>query len=64
MSYLAVLEMRKKHTSHWFHLIFTIITGGAWVVVWLICALANASHNRKIDRQIDRYMDAQAAEDR
>lgn len=39
-------------TAHILHLILSILTGGLWVVVWLIVAISNASQRASIDRQL------------
>lgn len=31
----------KRHTSHGFHLIMTIITGGLWGIVWIWMTVQN-----------------------
>ncbi len=39
-------------TNHILHLIFTIITGGFWSIVWVIVAISNANERRKCDKII------------
>lgn len=51
-----LLELRKKKTSHILHLLLSIITGGLWVFIWILCALSNGIENGRIDRQIDRLI--------
>ena len=46
------LQQRKKKTSHVLHLLLSVLTGGLWLIIWLLCGIANASHNRKIDKEI------------
>lgn len=46
--------MEYKSTWHFFHLIMCFLTGGFWVVIWLICGLCNASHNRRVELQLLR----------
>jgi len=46
------LQQRKKKTSHVLHLLLSVLTGGLWLVIWLLCGIANASQNSKIDKQI------------
>ena len=46
------LQQQKKQTSHVLHLLLSVITGGFWLIIWLLCGIANNSHNRKIDAQI------------
>ena len=59
-THAVMLEMRRKKTSHIFHLIFSVLTGGLWIVIWLLCALSNSLENRKLDKQIDRILLAEA----
>lgn len=53
---IFVLNSRKKATNHIFHLILSVLTGGLWLIVWLIAASNNSSHNKKIDDQINQIM--------
>ena len=53
-----LLEMRKKDTSHILHLILTICTAGAWVLIWILCALSNGIENAKLDRKINKLLAA------
>lgn len=36
-----------KATSHVFHLIMTFLTGGFWILIWVLCASMNSRHNQK-----------------
>jgi hypothetical protein len=31
--------IRRKGTNHLLHLILTILTGGLWIVVWILCSV-------------------------
>ncbi|CAN1599457.1 hypothetical protein [Pseudomonas mediterranea] len=53
---IFILSNQKKNTSHILHLILSIITGGLWIIVWLIVASNNNTHNKKIDKQIQQIM--------
>ncbi len=53
---LFLLTSRKKKTNHILHLILTVLTGGLWLVVWVITLCSNDSQNKKIDREIDQIM--------
>ena len=50
------LSQKKKKTSHVLHLLLSILTAGAWVIVWIICGLSNSIENRRIDRLITEEM--------
>ena len=41
--------MEYKKTTHWGHLIITIIFP-FWFLIWIACAASDASHNKKVDR--------------
>lgn len=60
-SFKGVIPMNGyKYTSHVFHFIMSILTGGLWLWVWLIVGLSNAQHNKKIDRErmgVKHYLD-------
>lgn len=49
-----VLLNQKPKTSHVLHLILSIVTGGLWVIVWLIIAMINQQRCANIDRKIKR----------
>ena len=49
---VAVKLSQKKNTSHVLHLLLSIITGGLWIPVWVLCALSNALSRGTIDRNI------------
>lgn len=51
-----MLEMRKKKTSHLFHLLMAVITGGVWIIIWVMCIISNWSENKAIDKQINRVL--------
>ena len=53
---IFVLNSRKKATNHIFHLILSVLTGGLWLIVWLIAASNNSSHNKELDNQINQIM--------
>lgn len=53
---IFVLNSRKKATNHIFHLILSVLTGGLWLIVWLIAASNTSSHNKKLDDQINQIM--------
>lgn len=43
--------MNYRNTMHGVHLLLTLLTGGAWAIIWLWRGLANAQHNRTVDRE-------------
>ncbi len=51
---VAVLLSKKKKTSHVLHLLLSVITGGIWILIWILVAISNSSENTKIDRQISK----------
>ncbi|MHB2246694.1 hypothetical protein ACX64O_07430 [Pseudomonas fitomaticsae] len=53
---LFVLTTQKKKTNHILHVIMTVLTGGLWLIVWLVVASSNQGHNKKLDKQINQIM--------
>jgi hypothetical protein len=49
---VAVLLSQRKQTNHILHLLLSIVTGGLWLIVWLLVASSNSSHNRQIESQL------------
>jgi ABC-type uncharacterized transport system permease subunit len=37
-----------KRTSHWLHLVLTILTGGAWGLVWIAITVINKGRREKV----------------
>jgi TctA family transporter len=38
--------------AHIFHFILTLITGGFWLPLWIICALCSGSSHKKSMKQL------------
>ncbi|ANA49288.1 hypothetical protein PMW_163 [Pseudomonas phage phiPMW] len=41
--------MEYRHTSHFLHLIMTFLTGGFWIIPWVIFHVSNVRHNQQLD---------------
>ena len=41
-----------EKTSHLVHFILTLITGGLWIVIWLLSALATSTTKARYEKQI------------
>jgi hypothetical protein len=50
------LAQQKKKTNHVLHLLLSILTGGLWIVIWVVCGISNTSHNSSIDAKIAQEM--------
>ncbi|MGO4323782.1 hypothetical protein [Pseudomonas sp. KB_12] len=57
---LFVLNSQKKNTNHILHLILSLVTGGLWIIVWIIVASSDSNHNKKIDKQINQILQYKA----
>jgi len=33
------VRIRRKKTNHLLHLILTLLTGGVWIIVWILCSI-------------------------
>lgn len=51
--YLMV-KREDYRTSHILHLLLSLVTGGLWLIVWVVVAISNASKRSQIDRQLGR----------
>ena len=49
---LLINDMARHNTSHLAHFILTVLTGGVWVIVWIIVALSNAKTRDEIMEEI------------
>lgn len=47
---LALSPPKLRKTSHLLHFVLTLLTGGVWLLVWLLCGLMNSQHNKQIER--------------
>jgi len=57
---LFILESQKKKTNHILHLILSIITGGLWIVIWLLVGISNSSHNSRLQGEMNHVMNYKA----
>ncbi len=49
-------KLNKYETSHGWHFIASILTGGLWVFMWILFAISNAIERGKIERQINKLL--------
>lgn len=42
-------HLQYKKTSHFLHLILTLLTGGFWIIIWAIIWATNSNHNSRVD---------------
>lgn len=47
---------RFRYTSHWAHLVVTLLTFGAWAPIWTVLTLRASQHNARIDNDILRQI--------
>lgn len=48
--------MKASTTSHIFHFILTLATGGAWIIIWILCACLTSRSNSKKEMEIQSEM--------
>ena len=46
-------ELSKSNTNHILHLLFTLITCGFWLLVWIPLSLWRRSHRTKFEQILD-----------
>lgn len=49
-------KLNKYETSHGWHFIASILTGGLWVIMWILFAISNAIERGKIESQINKML--------
>lgn len=47
-------ELENVATWHIMHLVFTLITGGFWIPIWVVCGLRNNQIRSKLNDRINR----------
>lgn len=53
----VLLNTLNRHdTAHGWHFIASILTGGVWVIMWILFAASNAIERGKIKRKIDKLL--------
>ena len=45
-------ELEKAKTSHVLHLLLSIVTGGIWLIVWVVIGASNGSKRKKLEPMI------------
>ena len=53
---VLINKLNKHDTSHGWHFIASILTGGLWVIMWILFAISNAIERGKIERKIERLL--------
>ena len=49
-------KLNKYETSHGWHFIASILTGGLWIIMWILFAISNAIERGKIESQINKLL--------
>lgn len=44
--------LQYKKTAHALHFILALLTGGLWILPWILFAIANANHNSRVDQSM------------
>ncbi len=45
-------EMTKHHTSHVLHLILSFLTGGVWIIIWILVADEDSATMRFLENEL------------
>ena len=53
---VLINKLNRHETSHGWHFIASILTGGLWVIMWILFAISNAIERGKIERKIERLL--------
>jgi len=44
-------------TNHILHLILSIVTGGIWIILWILVSIGNASERKQANNKIQKLID-------
>lgn len=53
---VLINKLNRHDTSHGWHFIASILTGGLWIIMWILFAISNAIERGKIERKIERLL--------
>lgn len=53
---VLINKLNRHETSHGWHFIASILTGGLWIIMWILFAISNAIERGKIERKIERLL--------
>ena len=53
---VLINKLNRHETAHGWHFIASILTGGLWVIMWILFAISNAIERGKIERKIERLL--------
>lgn len=53
---VLINKLNRHETSHGWHFIASILTGGLWVIMWILFAISNAIERGKIERRIEKLL--------
>lgn len=51
---ILLAKYNSYRTNHILHLILSILTGGLWVVIWILCGISNSIERKKIESKINK----------
>jgi len=51
---IALLLQKRQKVNHILHLILAVITGGFWLLVWIIVCISVSLENSRIERQVNK----------
>ena len=64
----AYNDLSRTGVNHILHLLLSIITGGVWVIVWVLVAITTPSESginrriRKLEKELERFEDGIVSE--
>ena len=52
------LKYQNYETSHFLHFLMTLLTGGIWIIVWILVAINNWDRRRLLENEIEKEIDS------
>jgi hypothetical protein len=48
----ATEDLSEIDTSNIFHFFFTVVTGGLWITIWVICAIISIKQRKSVEKRL------------
>lgn len=48
---MLIQALQYRKTAHVLHFILTVLTGGFWILPWLVFWAVNQNHNSRVDQR-------------
>lgn len=53
---MMINKLNRYNTAHGWHFLASILTGGIWLIMWILFTVSNAIERAKITRKIEKVL--------